>query len=305
MTNTAQSLSDALAAAVEKAAQSVARVDARNHIPASGIVWSADGEILTADHVVRRDENITVTLPDGSDHQAKILGRDPRSDLALLKVDTKGLTVPEFNESLNVGHLVFAVGRPDTVQASLGNVVSVELSDFVIELGPGGEHGPRRRRGHAFIQSDVTMYPGFSGGPLADASGRVAGINSSALARGASLSLPVATARAVADALRKDGRVKRGYIGIGTQPVALADDVAAKLDQRTGLMLINVEKDSPAAKGGLLQGDVLVGLAGRAVHDIEDLQMALGPETVGKGVVVKVVRGGEVKEMSVMVGVRE
>ena len=105
--------------------------------------------------------------------------------------------------------------------------------------------------------------------------------------------------------LRTDGRVKRGFLGISTQPVALADGVAEKLGQSTGLMVIGTEKDGPADKGGLMQGDVLVGLGGRAVADIDDLQMALGPETVAKATAVKIVRGGEIKEVSVTVGVRE
>ena len=149
------------------------------------------------------------------------------------------------------------------------------------------------------------MYPGFSGGPLVDASGRVAGLNSSALSRGASLAIPVAVLRNVAAALHKDGRVKRGFLGVSTQPVALAEAVAEKLGQATGLMIIGTEKDGPADKGGLMQGDVLVGLAAHAVADIDDLQAALGPDIVGQSSVVKVVRGGEVKEVTVVVGVRE
>ena len=290
-----QKFSDGLAAAVEKAAQSVVSVDARHHVPASGIVWSADGEILTADHVLQHDEQIGVTLPDGKTYPAKVLGRDPASDLALLKVDGAALTAPEFVETgVKVGHLVFAVGRPDGVQATLGSVVTV-----------GGAVHTRRRHFSAYIQTDVTMYPGFSGGPLVDASGRILGLNSSALVRGASLAIPVSAARAIADALRRDGRVQHGYLGIGTQPVELTDPLAAKLEQPTGLMIISVEKDSPAQKGGLLQGDVLVDLNGEAITDIYDLQATLGPETVGQTIPAKVVRGGELKNLKVTPGVRE
>jgi S1-C subfamily serine protease len=293
MANDAQKYSDALAAAVEQAARSVVSVAARHHVAASGIVWSADGEVLTADHVIQRDDNITVALPDGTTTAGTLVGRDPGSDLALLKVQASGLAAPDFAE-VRVGHLVLAVGRPDDVQASLGNVVAV-----------GGPVHRRRRHFDAYIQSDVTMYPGFSGGPLVDASGRVVGLNSSALARGASLAIPVAQARAIADALRQDGRVKRGFLGVGTQPVALAEGVAAQLNQATGLMLIGVEKDSPAEQGGLLQGDVLVGLGEHAITDLDDLQGALGPAAVGQTLAAKVVRGGAVQELNVMVGTRE
>mgnify|MGYP001606506307 CR=1 FL=1 len=294
MATESQKLSDSLAAAVEKAAQSVVSVDARHHVPASGVVWSAEGEILTADHVIQNDDHILVSLPDGKTHKAALLGRDPGSDLALLKIELKGLSLPEFSDDVKVGHLVFAVGRPDSVQAALGNVVAV-----------GGPVHGRRRHFDAYIQSELTMYPGFSGGPLVDASGRVVGLNSSALARGASLAIPVSVARTIAEALRRDGRVKRGFLGVGTQPVALSDEMAAKVGQRTGLMVIGVEKNSPAAAGGMLQGDVIVSLAEHAIAEIEDLQAALGPDTVGKSVTAKVVRGGELKELKVTVGVRE
>ena len=290
----AQQYSDSLAAAVEKAGQVTVTVDARGRFPATGIIWNANGEILTADHVVQRDENINVTLADGTTHPATVLGRDPASDLVLLKIEASGLPAPEFVESVKVGHLVFAVGRPSELQATLGSVVAL-----------GGPVRGRHRRFEAYIQSDVTMYPGFSGGPLVDASGRVAGLNSSSLAHGASLAIPVSALRTVVDALRRDGRVKRGFLGVSTQPVALAEAVAGELGQPTGLMVIGTEKGGPADQGGVLQGDVIVGVDNDTVSDIEDLQAALGPETVGKATLVKVVRGGEVRTLTVTVGVRE
>jgi len=292
--NELQKFSDGLAAAVEKAAQSTVTVDARGRIPATGIVWSADGEILTADHVIQRDESINVTLPDGTTHAAKVLGRDPGSDLALLKIEgAKGLAVPEWAEAVKVGNLIFAVGRPEDLQATLGSVVAL-----------GGPVRGRFRYLEAYIQTDVTMYPGFSGGPLVDASGRVAGLNSSALARGVSIAVPVAVARALTDALRRDGHIQRGFLGVSTQPVRLAENIAAQLKQQSGLMIIGAEKDSPAEKAGLMQGDVLVSLGGQTVTDIEALQTALGSGTVGKTVTVKVVRGGELKDIPVTVGER-
>jgi S1-C subfamily serine protease len=288
-----QDFSDALAAAVETAGKSTVTVDARGRLPATGVVWSADGEIITADHVVQRDENINVTLPDGTAHTAKLVGRDPSSDLALLKIDTSGLTVPTWAEA-KVGHLVLALGRADDLQAALSNVVSV-----------GGPVKGGFRHLEAYIQTDVTMFPGFSGGPLVDASGRVVGINSSALARGASVAVPVANVRKVADALRQHGRIKRGYLGVSTQPVPLAEAVATPAGQNSGLMVIGVEKDSPAEKGGLLQGDVLIGLGGERLTNVENLHLALGPNTVGQPVTVRLVRGGQVVELKVTVGERE
>lgn len=292
-----QEFSDGLAAAVETAGRSTVTVDARGRIPATGIVWSADGEILTADHVVQRDDNLNVTLADGSTHSAKLLGRDASSDLALLKIEKSGLAVPAFAEA-KVGHLVIALGRPEDLQAAVSNVVAVASLS-------GGPVKGQFRHLEAYIQTDVTMFPGFSGGPLVDASGRVVGINSSALARGASVAVPVAAARKVADALRQHGHIKRGYLGVSTQPVALPEAVAAQAGQQSGLMVIGVEKDSPAEKSGLLQGDVIIGIGGQPVAGIEALQAALGPSTVGQTVSVRIVRGGQVAESKVTVGERE
>ncbi|MBL8046795.1 MAG: trypsin-like peptidase domain-containing protein [Anaerolineales bacterium] len=288
-----QDFSDALAAAVEAAGKSTVTVDARGRLPATGVVWSADGEIITADHVVQRDENINVSLPDGTTHTAKLLGRDPSSDLALLKIDASGLTVPTWAEA-KVGNLVLALGRADDLQAALSNVVSL-----------GGPVKGGFRHLEAYIQTDVTMFPGFSGGPLVDASGRVVGINSSALARGASVAVPVANVRKVAEALRQHGRIKRGYLGVSTQPVPLAEAAAAQAGQNSGLMVIGVEKNSPAEQGGLLQGDVLIGLGGERLTNVENLHLALAPSTVGQPIAVRLVRGGQVVELKVTVGERE
>lgn len=293
MANELQAYSDQMAAAVEKAGRSVVSVDARNHVPGSGIVWSADGEILTADHIVQRDENINVTLPDGSTHTAIIVGRDPGSDLILLKVEASGLTPAEWNDSAKVGNLAFAVGRPGDLQASLGIVSAV-----------GGPVRGRRRQIEAYIQTDVIMYPGFSGGPLVDASGRLLGLNSSALGRDASIALPYSAVKPVVDALKTHGHVKRGFLGVHTQPVRLAPNLAESLKQETGLMVIGTESDGPAAKGGLMQGDVLVALGDTAIHEIDDLQSALGPGTVGKSLKAKIIRGGETKDLSLTVGER-
>jgi len=293
MANELQSYSDQMAAAVEKAGRSVASVDARNHVPGSGVVWSADGEIVTADHIVQRDENITVTLADGSTHTATLVGRDPGSDLALLKINAGGLTPAEWNDNAKVGNLAFAVGRPGDLQASLGIVSAV-----------GGPVHGRRRQIEAYIQTDVIMYPGFSGGPLVDASGRVLGLNSSALGRDASIALPLSAVKPVIEALKTHGHVKRGFVGVHTQPVRLAPPMAERLKQETGLMIIGAEADGPAAKAGLMQGDVLVGLGDKPITDIDDLQAVLGPGSVGKTLKAKVIRGGELKEMNVTVGER-
>lgn len=293
MANSLQALSNEMADAVEQAGRSVVTVDARNHVPGSGIIWSADGEIITADHIVQRDEHIHITLSDGSKQVATLLGRDPSSDLALLKVDAQNLTAAQWADSYRVGQLVFAVGRPHELMATIGTINTF-----------GGPVKGRRRQLEAYLQSDVLMLPGFSGGALADASGRVAGLNSSALGRDASLALPVTAIRPVVESLKAHGMVKRGFIGVHAQPVRLANDIAEKYNQRIGLMIIGAESDGPAAKAGVMQGDVLISIADAPLSDVGDLQAALGPATVGQRVKVVLVRGGQPKELSLTVGER-
>ena len=196
MAGTLEQLSNDLAAVVQNASASVVRVSARRRQPASGIVWSADGLIITANHVVERDENIRIGLPDGSKTTASLVGRDPGTDIAMLRVEAAGLAPANWADesALKVGHLVVAVGRPEeTPQATLG-IISA-LDGEWRTMGGGAVT--------SFVQTDVVMYPGFSGGPLVSAEGPFAGMNSSALVRGMSVALPPATLQRVAEADRK------------------------------------------------------------------------------------------------------
>jgi S1-C subfamily serine protease len=329
MTDALQSLSDALAAAVEKASPGILRVEGRRRLPGTGIVWSSDGVIVTAHHIIERNENINVSLPGDVIAPARLIGRDPNTDLAVLKVDAS--TPPPVwadgsdGNELKVGHLVLAVGRPTAqVQATLGVVSKLSEPEaeqkrkrvHVEERGHGrGGRGGRRWMWYAenemfgnvgpVIQTDVVMYPGFSGGPLLDASGAVRGMNTSALSRGSSVTIPTATVRRVVDALLSHGKVRRGYLGIGAQPVRLSSALAQQLDQEIGLMLVSVEAGSPAEKSGLLLGDILVGLNDYTVETIDELLMLLGGERVGTEAVVRVVRGGQLMDVAVTIGERE
>lgn len=295
MSNVLQSLSDGLAAAVEVAGQSVVRVDARQRVPASGIVWSADGVIVTANHVVESDDAIQIGLPGGRTVAANLVGRDPTTDLAVLRSSGAELTVASWVEpgDLRVGQLVLALGRPgQTVQATLG-VVSA--------LGPawrtaaGGEVD-------RYLQTDVVMYPGFSGGPLIDVQGRVAGLNSSALLRGVSPALPAPTLRRVVETLMAHGRVRRGYLGVSTQRVRLPGNLQQELGQETGLLIGAVVPDSPAERSGLFLGDTIVAVAGEPVRHHDDLLAKLSGDRVGQPVALRIVRGGQVIEVTVVLG---
>lgn len=292
-----QELSNGLASAAETAGQSTVSVSARRRMGASGIVWSADGLIVTAHHVIAHEDRIRVGLPDGATVPAALLGRDPGTDLAVLRAESVGLSVPEWAapEESKVGHLVLALGRPgQTVQATLG-VISA--------LGQGWRT-PSGGEVERYVQTDVLMYPGFSGGPLVDVSGRVIGLNTSALLRGVSLTLPASTVRGVVEALLAHGRIRRGYLGVGSQMVRLPEALQNELGQETGVLLVSVEPDSPAGRGGLLLGDTIVGLDGQPVRQLDDLLGLLSGERVGRSVPVRIVRGGQVQEIGVTIGER-
>ncbi|MCP4541002.1 MAG: PDZ domain-containing protein [Chloroflexi bacterium] len=298
MTQVLKNLSDELAATVKVAGPSVVRVDARRRLPATGIVWSPDGIIVTAHHVVRRDENIGVGLPGGKGTvvSATLIGRDPTTDLAVLRAEVTDLAPPAWAEieDLQVGHLVLALGRlGKTVQATLG---------IVSALGSGSWHSPTGGEIDRYLQTDVVMYPGFSGGPLVNTDGQVIGINTSALLRGVSLTVPVSTVRRVVETLVTHGRMRRGYLGINIQPVRLPETLGEQIGQETGLLLIHIEPNSPADQGGLLMGDTVVALDGHPVRHHDDLLTLLSGDRVGAEVPVRVVRAGQVQKVTVVVG---
>jgi len=284
-----------MASLVESAGPHVVRVDGRRRLPATGVIYRADGLIVTANHVVERDDNLSVGLSDGSSHTATLVGRDPDRDLALLRVQASDLPAATWAavDDLHVGHLVLALGRPGkTVQATLG-VISALGGSW--RTGAGAEID-------RYVQTDVAMYPGFSGGPLLTASGAFAGINSSWLLRGISVTVPGSTISTVVNTLLTHGRVPRGYLGIGVQPVRLSDGLHAELQQETGLMVMSVEQESPAGRAGLLQGDILVAFDGTALRHVDDLQRQLGAVQVDQTATLKVVRSGALQEIPVTVG---
>ena len=295
MAETLSKLSDDLARMVEGAGPVVARVEARRRLPASGIVWSPDGIIVTAHHAVERDDNISVGLPDGQTAAATLVGRDPTTDLAVLRVPATDLAPPTWGspDGPRVGHLVLALGRPGkSVLATLG-VVSA--------LGEGWRT-PAGGRLDSYLQTDVVMYPGFSGGPLVDSAGQVLGLNTSALLRGIALTVPAPTLDRVVETLLAHGRIRRGYLGIGAQPVRLPEGQSQQLGQETGLLLVSVEAGSPAEKGGLLLGDIIVAFDGQSTRHLDDLLGRLSGDSVGAELPLRIVRGGTVRELKVTVG---
>ncbi|MFW6098226.1 MAG: S1C family serine protease, partial [Chloroflexota bacterium] len=289
-------LSDALATEVENAGKSVVRVKGRRRLGASGIVWRDDGTIVTANHVVKRNEGVTVTLPDGASHKATVVGRDASTDLAVLRVEGERHVPAERSEDVKVGHLVLALGRPgQTVQATLG---------IISALGTESWRTPMGGEVDRYLQTDVVMYPGFSGGPLINTQGQLLALNSSALVRGVSVAVPVATVSQVVSSLVEHGRIQRGYLGISTQPVRLPSSVAEELGQDSGLLIVGVEADSPADKGGLVLGDAIVDLDGNRVRHHDDLLSLLSGERVGRKTPVRILRGGQLQTVNVTIGER-
>ncbi|HRJ55530.1 MAG TPA: trypsin-like peptidase domain-containing protein [Anaerolineales bacterium] len=291
-------LSEAMANAAEAAGKSTVMVDARRRIPASGIAFAKD-LILTADHVVERDEDIRILLGDGHETTARLAGRDPGTDLAVLKLDSASATPADIAKSpARVGQFVLAIGRPSKrgIESSFGTVNSL---GGPVRTGRGGMLD-------AYIKTDVVSYPGFSGGPLINGEGQVYGINTSGFGGGGAITIPVEVAWKVAETLAAHGKIKRGYLGIRSQTVNLPEEARSQLkrEQETGLLIVGMEKDTPAEKSGLMVGDILVGVAGVAVEHHDELFVRLSGDVVGKSTPMDVLRGGTLQVVNVVVGER-
>jgi len=297
MSNVLSEFSNALAATVAAAAPSIVRVDGRRRQSATGIIWTEDGVVVTADHVVRKDDAIQIEMPDGELIPANLLGRDRTTDVAILRVEAAGLIplVEANKQTMTVGQMVLALGRPGhTVQATFG-ILSAIGKSWRTMLG-----GQIDR----YVQTDVVMYPGFSGGPLVNAQGHLVGMNTSALHPGVSLVVPFPTLDSVARSLLAHGHVRRGYLGVSSQRVRLPEAVREEIEQSAGLLIISVEPESPADKAGLTLGDTIVALADSAVSHHEDLLALLTGDIVGTAVPLRIVRSGQVMTVSVTIGER-
>src|SRR3989475_9296840 len=255
---TLKDLSNDIAALVEKASKSVVQVDARRGRAGTGIVWDS-GLVLTANHVVEQEVDIAVVVDEKST-KATLVGRDPATDLALLKVD--GLSAPALPrakvEDLKPGQIVLAIGRPGSLKATFGTISAVSSS----------WRGWRGSEIEHLIQTNAPLYPGFSGGPLGDVDGRAVGMKSWGFGRGGGGGVRQDGAGRVVPTLRADGRIKRPYLGIGTQQVPLPDAVKARVNQDSGLLIVAIEPQSPADKAGLMQGDTMVALNGTAAKSL-------------------------------------
>jgi S1-C subfamily serine protease len=290
--------SESLADAVALAGNSTVLVNARHRISASGIVYKAD-MVLTADHVLEHEEDIRVILQGGKELSATIAGRDPARDLALLRL-SESIAVPAAVASNpgRVGNIVLALGRPEpeSVQVSLG----------VISAFGGPVHSRRGSLLEQYIRTDTIPYPGFSGGPLVNVQGEILGLNTSGLSMGSLLTIPISLAWQAAKTLASQGRIPRGYLGVRSQIVEVSTVQQQLLGRRqeTALLLVSVEEGAPAAKSGLIVGDILVSINGQPVLDHDKLQEQVMKEKVGNAISVEILRGGQLTTVAVTIGER-
>ncbi len=292
-------LSEGMADAVERIGPSVVQVHGRRRRAASGVVYAA-GRVLTASHVLEREEDLSVATHDGRTLEARFVGRDPSTDLAVLEVPElgDGAVAEPAAGGVRVGQISLAVARP-------GREGLIRASFGVVSAVGGPLRTGRGARLERYVQTDATPYPGFSGGPLINAEGAVLGIMALGLARGVALAVPSEVAWRIAGSLEERGSVKRGYLGILSQPVHLPSTQSAGLGEgRGGLLVVGVEDGSPAGNGGMLLGDILVSLDDTPVADTDELQALLTGGQVGREVPVGVVRGGELQTLRVTVGER-
>jgi S1-C subfamily serine protease len=257
----------------------------------SGFVFTPDGLILTNSHVIDQASKIEVTLPDARQLQADIIGDDPDTDLAVIKVSAPDLAAVRLGDSrrLRPGQLVVAVGSPYGLQHTVtAGVVSAVGRSLRARTG---------RLMDNIIQTDAALNPGNSGGPLVTHTGQVVGVNTAIIlgGQGLSFAVPINTAKLIIPALLKEGRVRRSYVGLGAQDVPLLRRVVRfyHLAVESGVMVASLEPDGPALRGGLREGDIIVEFDGHTVSGTDDLHRLLTEETIGKRLPLAVLRGAD------------
>ena len=263
----------------------------------SGFIFTPDGFVLTNSHVVSGGAEIEVALSDGSRYAAQIVGDDPETDLAVIRIRGGDLTAAPLgdSDSIQVGQLAIAIGNPYGFQTTVtAGVISATARSF------------RARSGRLIdnvVQTDAALNPGNSGGPLMNSAGEVIGVNTAVIlpAQGICFAIPINTAKWVATRLMRDGKVKRSYVGLGGQNVPLHRKVVRFYDLPTdsGVLVLTIEPDSPAARAGLREHDVIVGFDGQPIGGIDDLQRQLTEDRVGRPCAMTVIRHTEKVDLTV------
>jgi len=292
-------LSNALARETDRAAAGIVAVHTEARGSSSGVVWRS-GIIVTAEHALRRDEEIHVTLPDSRVVSATLVGRDASTDLAVLKCAEATAPITEFAEAsaIKPGSLVLVVGR---TRAS-GPVAALGVVSLVT--------GERRTWVGAaltpYIRLDVGLQPTAVGGAVIDASGRAIGVATPRFARFGAIAVPAVTVSQVVEALLKAGHIPHGYLGVGLHPVRVPEALrqSLKRDEKTAAIVVEVEPDSPAHKAGIIIGDLLLSFGPNPIARVEDVHALLAADSIGKSVPVKFARGGAAQETNIVIGER-
>jgi S1-C subfamily serine protease len=292
-------LSNELAQLTDRAATSVVAVHTETRGSSSGVVWRS-GVIVTSEHALRRDEEIQVTLPNSRVVSATLAGRDPSTDIAVLNCAEANNAVAEASDvsTLKPGSLALVVGRTRASGpvATLG-VVSLVVPDR--RTWTGGSLAP-------YIRLDVGLQPTAIGGAVISAHGDTIGLATPRFSRFGAIAVPASAINKIADTLLKKGRIPRGYLGVGLQPVSLPDTLRESLQrkEKTAAIVLEIQPDGPADKAGIVIGDILVSLAGHPVARPGDVQAILAGDAIGKSLVLKFIRGGSVQEGSIVVAER-
>jgi serine protease DegQ len=294
-------LSNALATATEQAAANVVAVHSESRGSASGVIWRT-GVIVTSEHALRRDEDIRVTLADGRVAQATLVGRDPSTDLAVLKCADATNAIANANTgdpaTLKPGALILAVGRtrasgPVAAFGAVSLVAPERKTWTGVSLSP-------------YVRLDVSIQPTAIGGAVIDAAGKIFGVITPRFGRFGSTLTPAATVNNVVDTLLEKGRIPRGYLGVGLQPVRVPEALRETLnrEERTAVIVLEIEPNSPANRAGLMIGDIIVSLGGNTVSRLEDIHSKLHGSAIGKPFAIGFVRGGALQQAEITVAER-
>ncbi len=265
----------------------------------SGFIISADGYIFTNNHVVEQADKILVKLSDGKEYEAKVIGKDAKTDIALIKIKpNENLPVAEIGDSdkLRVGDWVMAIGNPFGLEQTVTAGI-VSAKGRVIGAGPYDN----------FIQTDASINPGNSGGPLFNMEGKVIGINTAIVAQGQGIgfAIPIGMAKSILPDLKAKGKVTRGWLGISVQDITEELAKNMKIKERSGALISDVFKGDPADKAGLKSGDIITEINGKRVKDTHELLMMIAAFRVGETIKVKFIRDGQEKESSIVVAERK
>jgi serine protease Do len=294
------SLSDAVMNLYEKVASSIVSVQSETSGIGSGVVWDTNGYIITCSHIIKRFDEIEVGLNDMRTISAKVIGNDPHSDVALLKIEKMDSTLKPIEiidtENLKAGQFVLALANPYGDHPS--------ITQGIITSSRNSIRGLEGRTMDNVVITDTRLNPGYSGGPLIDVQGRMIGLNI-AYVSSRGIAIRVSKVKSIIDKLVEHGKIKRAYLGIVSNTISIPEEVAKEQLGRTqdnGLIVLSVGKNTPAKKAGLLLGDVIIKFAKEPVNSLYDLEKLLTQEVIGKSIELTILRGEKLIELTITPG---